>query len=315
MESCELQPQCFVSHFYRHSRQTVTVFDLACGKGGDLNKWQFAHVRHVIGVDVAGVSIDQARARYADMTERAARFQRNPRNNGQPPLFTADFHVADMTRRSLAEIVPQCPPAQLISCQFALHYAFETERQAHFTVKSIADALAPGGVFVGTTTNDQRIVALLREHGGCWSNSICTVECDEGKCDWVENTTGGGEKTAATPPVFGGKYLFTLGDQVRRCGEFLLNMDVLAAIGAKHGLHLAFAQPFAQFFDAHRHNPEYRQRLVRMRALEPYSGQNPKEFPAAHKAYAIEHRTIGALKTDEAQAADLYVAFMFVKRK
>jgi mRNA (guanine-N7-)-methyltransferase len=38
----------------------------------------------------------------------------------------------------------------VVSVQFALHYAFESEEKVRFTMSAIADALCPGAVFFGT---------------------------------------------------------------------------------------------------------------------------------------------------------------------
>ena len=107
-------PFCF-----RGSRESIDVIDLACGKGGDLQKWQAADVKSVTFVDVAGVSVEQvrtqhiqclmqtryplihinrlisqARERYYDMRDR----QENNRwrNPDAKPLYKASFHVCSM---------------------------------------------------------------------------------------------------------------------------------------------------------------------------------------------------------------------------
>jgi len=43
------------------------VLDIGCGKGGYLRKWYKARIRDYIGVDIATVSVNQARDRWEDM--------------------------------------------------------------------------------------------------------------------------------------------------------------------------------------------------------------------------------------------------------
>ena len=56
----------------RHAKK-LKVLDLGCGKGGDLQKWQKAGLREYIGVDIADVSIQQARMRWEQL--RGQRFE------------------------------------------------------------------------------------------------------------------------------------------------------------------------------------------------------------------------------------------------
>lgn len=63
------------------------VLDLACGKGGDLNKWKNSScIEYLIAVDISPGSISNAQSRYADMKKR------------NRYLFDAKFIVADCTR-------------------------------------------------------------------------------------------------------------------------------------------------------------------------------------------------------------------------
>ena len=43
-----------------------TVFDIACGKGGDLMKWNKARIKELIGIDIAQTSVQQAKKRYEE---------------------------------------------------------------------------------------------------------------------------------------------------------------------------------------------------------------------------------------------------------
>ena len=41
------------------------------------------------------------------------------------------------------------PKFDIVSCQFAFHYSFESEAQAECMVKNAAECLRPGGFFIG----------------------------------------------------------------------------------------------------------------------------------------------------------------------
>ena len=46
------------------------VLDIGCGKGGDLQKWLKAEARGYVGIDIADVSVQQARERYEGIRGR-----------------------------------------------------------------------------------------------------------------------------------------------------------------------------------------------------------------------------------------------------
>lgn len=64
----------------RRSGPPIRVLDLGCGKGGDLGKWQKAGLRSLVGVDIAQVSVQQARDRWQTLRGRR---------------FPASFHALD----------------------------------------------------------------------------------------------------------------------------------------------------------------------------------------------------------------------------
>lgn len=63
------------------------VLDLACGKGGDLNKWRnSSHMEYLVAVDISPGSITNCQTRYEDMKKK------------NKYLFGGEFIVADCTR-------------------------------------------------------------------------------------------------------------------------------------------------------------------------------------------------------------------------
>ena len=44
------------------------------------------------------------------------------------------------------------------SCQFVIHYTFESEEQADMIVRNACSSLCDGGYFIGTTVNDAKLM-------------------------------------------------------------------------------------------------------------------------------------------------------------
>ena len=46
----------------------------------------------------------------------------------------------------------------LTSCQFSVHYSFESQPQAHMMLRNACENLRPGGYFIGTTVDSSELV-------------------------------------------------------------------------------------------------------------------------------------------------------------
>lgn len=57
----------------RGAQLSGRVLDIGCGKGGDLQKWQKAKIKEYVALDIATVSVNQARDRWRDL--RGDRFE------------------------------------------------------------------------------------------------------------------------------------------------------------------------------------------------------------------------------------------------
>lgn len=156
--------------------EDMKVVDLACGKGGDLGKWEKAPQIPVlyVGCDIANVSIEQAKARHNNPRGQNGR-QRRPR-------MQAEFFVHDTFAHSLIDIPlirtigfnPNIGPGGIIqggmatggfdvvSMMFALHYSFETEELARGMLRNVSGALKKGGRFIGVMPNSDVITAKVK---------------------------------------------------------------------------------------------------------------------------------------------------------
>nr|SVE77650.1 EOG090X07I2 [Daphnia lumholtzi] len=225
----------------------LNVLDLGCGKGGDLLKWERGHVHHVVCADIAETSIEQCKERYAKLKHRSRQ------------VFSAEFIAADCSKENIVDKMENCElKLDLVSCQFAFHYSFESLPQAEQMLANVSCNLQPGGYFIGTTTDAYDIMRRLgrdeNPENRKFGNSIFSVEFPA-------------ETLLDPPPLFGAKYNFHL-EEVVDCPEFLVHFPTFEKLASKYGLTLVQKTRFEDFV------PQEMERgkdlLMRMKALEAY---------------------------------------------
>ncbi|XP_065674921.1 mRNA cap guanine-N7 methyltransferase isoform X1 [Hydra vulgaris] len=279
----------------------INILDLACGKGGDLLKWQKANVDHVIMADIASTSIDQCKERYAKL-EKESRSR-----HSRERLFTTEFYAADCTKENLCEKFKNPDiKLDLTSCQFAFHYSFESYSQAELMFKNACKNLRTGGYFVGTTPDAHKLVKRIKSmESDSFGNSVYNI-----KPDSKDNF-----------PLFGAKYMFHL-EGVVDCPEFLVYFPAFEKIAAKYNMKLVWKKNFHELFKEH--EKEYSSLLSKMSALEVYPAPSNKQLVAEEAGQyknaseymdrkATKNMRVGTLSADEWEAAGLYLAFAFEK--
>jgi hypothetical protein len=77
----------------------------------------------------------------------------------------------------------------ITSCQFALHYSFESKEQAEMMIRNAAERLVQGGYFIGTIPNGAYIVY---DHDAASSSiSVCNTDV---ACCWRHAAVNGHAK-------------------------------------------------------------------------------------------------------------------------
>ena len=168
---------------HRFACNSAVALDLCCGKGGDLLKFKKANVKYLVGADHAMQSIKDAVQRSARRQIRLnasheklralateSALTRSPlmsavrRYNEVTPLpFPATFICADCHSARLSPALPPSLQFDLVSCQFALHYSFESESRARMFAMNIGERLRPGGTFVATFPNADVLQKRLKQ--------------------------------------------------------------------------------------------------------------------------------------------------------
>lgn len=283
----------------------LKVLDMGCGKGGDLFKWKQGKIAHLVCTDIAATSVEQCKERYNDMK------QRSMQERHFTPLFKAEFIVANCTKDRLrTEYEDVTMQFDLVSCQFAFHYCFESLPQAECMMRNAAECLRPGGYFFGTCPNANAIISRVRKAGGkTFGNDVYSVEFETPIDD------------EDPPPIFGAKYNFHM-EGVVDCPEFLVHFPTLIRLATRFGLTLTVCEPFHSYFDQMKEKG--RGLLGRMQALETYPPFPDQTLmgPISQYEHAEQYvkekessSRVGTLSTAEWEAATLYLTFVFKKEK
>ncbi|KAL1755332.1 mRNA capping enzyme-domain-containing protein [Schizophyllum commune] len=256
-------------NYSRKERLRGKVLDLGCGKGGDINKWQKANARHYVGADIAAVSVQQGEQRYKSL--RGARPE---------ALFLALDCFTEPIGRALPPDVLRTP-FDVVSMQFCMHYAFETEAKARCMLDNVSRYLRQGGIFIGTIPNADFLLSHLDdvdedEHDLSWGNSVYNVKFDERTHD----------------SNFGHRYWFYLQDAVDNVPEYLVHWDPFVKLAAEYGLLPIYKEPFGEVFQESE-KKEFKQLLIRMKVMNEEGESNMTE--------------------DQWDAANVYIAFAFKK--
>jgi mRNA (guanine-N7-)-methyltransferase len=259
-----------------------------------MQKWIRACVNYVLFTDIAENSLEECERRYLQ-------------NRSRRRMFACDYVHMDATVDLLNEKIDLASRhINLVSCQFVLHYSFESYKQANVFLKNVSDSLEIGGHFVGTTTDSYEIVHRLNESD---TNSFGNP---------VYKVTYLGNKNEPIP-LFGAKFDFEL-EGVVNCPEYLVYFPLLVRLAEKYKLKLIARQTFAELFTNYSLVPSYKNLIVHMKSLEPYRSDDLTclkgdiDLDYGHmKDKNSNDSELFTMSQAEWEAATLYIAFSFIK--
>ena len=162
------------------SNKSTSVLDLACGKGGDLNKYMNNNFTRIFGMDSSRDNIENpVDGAYARL---------NSRLHGKKSALKCVFLTMDLSKkiniksiedkddRQVAEVIYGNLKDQnlkkyenlakekfeLVSCQFAIHYFFESEIKLDAFLYNVDMNIKDGAIFIGTCLDGKLIKKLLQ---------------------------------------------------------------------------------------------------------------------------------------------------------
>lgn len=231
--------QCSQHNF--QGTQNLSLLDLCCGRGGDINKWENSSIfinpyckggiRKVIGVDIDSEAIQEAQKRLKH------KYIDEQLHNIQVKWSTLNL----LTKKDLDKLDKicdkYCPKFNIVSCFFAFHYFFESQLHLSQILENISNKLVKGGYFIGTFIHGQKLLDKLMTHNGCYKNEKMRIELLE-----------------KTNHLYGNKISFSLQDTVYFDNkgssiEYLIFIDDLKNEAQKYNLKLTSTLSFEKIYN------------------------------------------------------------------
>ena len=166
-------------------QSSQTIIDLACGKAGDMWKWDKARASFVLGVDY---SIDNIENRFDGAAARYINYYKD-HPNGLVCVFAAGDSSKNIRRgyaqpnekykmitnailgiggQQNEEILTRyfgkgAAGFDVCSCQFALHYFFRNKETLEGFMTNVCENTKLGGVFIGTCYDGKKVFQAFNQ--------------------------------------------------------------------------------------------------------------------------------------------------------
>ncbi|KAI5192708.1 mRNA (guanine-N7-)-methyltransferase [Nematocida minor] len=213
----------------KYIQKNHTVFDMGCGKGGDLSKLKYANIKKYYGCDIAEDSLKEALERSL-----SHRFKIN--------LMNADFTKDKIVLEDKVD---------LAMSQFSFHYSFVDEVSVRKAVMNVCNNLKKGGVFI-MTVPDKNVIIRRSDRNtvdGSFGNKYHKITINS---------------SFKTNKLFGRGYNFFLHEAVTGCEEYLTDIEYLTDLFREKGLVKILDTDFLSFLNSEMNNdPATYKRMVK----------------------------------------------------
>ncbi|CAE7451952.1 unnamed protein product [Symbiodinium natans] len=139
----------------------LSILDLCCGRGQDMQKYSREHractVGNVVCIDFAEEAVEEAKRRYGDLVARGQKVGRRE--------FAASFYAGDCRSAEVFNKLAQdgCTEFDVVVCQFGLHYLLGAEEDARRLLQRVFSLLRPGGRFIATVPSCEVLADLYEQ--------------------------------------------------------------------------------------------------------------------------------------------------------
>lgn len=248
----------------------ISIMDLACGRGGDLNKYSDIKASTVVGIDIDRGGIIEMKRRYDELIETLEAKLEAKNNSDKYPRklvvvcgdvgrnvqdgstceWCSDHEDPDansIISKDISELKATLASNgnesfDLVSCQFAIHYFTDTQERLDQFFSNVSQNLKHGGLFIGTTLDGKKVFDKLQKS-------------KDGKIGEILQTPQGSKimwnlikmyKENEFLPI-GQKINATIATIGQPIDEYLVNFDNLIKTAKNHGLEVKSVKSFGEF--------------------------------------------------------------------
>lgn len=197
--------------YNKYTKCISNLLELAVGKSGDLDKWYKNKIKNVIGYDIDSESIINGKNRIKEYQHKF--------NNKSGPYI--ELYVKDLSKN----VLNGNNAFDVIVCNFAFHYFFESKESFINIIHSIENNLKKGGIFMGCFFDDKQVSNFLKKN----KKSVKSGSFKLKKIgNWNENS------------LFGNKLSVYLPNSVLNVPtiEYIINFDIFVKVMDHIGFEL-----------------------------------------------------------------------------
>ena len=188
--------------------------DMCCGNGGDISKLKHNNITTYFGIDIAKDAVDRALVRLSDNLH-----------------VRGDAIALNAFSSTVGYMLDNMKKFDIVSCQFALHYAFSDERTARTFIQNVAFALRVGGSFIVTVPDCDVLYRSRKILGKQFGDQYYNVKFESS--DEFQD--------------FGTVYEFTFKGAVDGLKEYVVKGNVLTTLCGDCGMQLVESKNFAEY--------------------------------------------------------------------
>ena len=273
---------CIKNMLYAERKNKGYLLELACGEGGDMNRWVNNDYKFVLGIDYVKYGIYNTESgAYSRLINKRVEYFNNKYKkfplrfpdivyaagdcgksiiNGECSLSIDDQESANILQLVLNKKGANVPNYykhivgkgangfDICSCMFAIHYFFETEDKINGFLNNVRTMLKQGGEFVCTFMDGKSVVDAINANGGDMvegRKKLNKYNEDKGVPLWAIIRRY--EKDIETD--FKKKVDVYIEATKKFIPEFIVNFDVLIRKCKEYNLELVESELFSQTFN------------------------------------------------------------------